>query len=189
MVEQGGAIRAHGVVAVYAIGRANGTPPARTSHRRRRKRRTAMDRPHRSGCGRCARSTGRGRRPAPARQLRATVRPRARQFIGICERSAAKPECISADTERACARAAASPGHTARSAKRSATYSQMASESHTVSSPPCRAVPVPTGDDVRMRCRVSACASATRCSRNGMSSALSRNQGAATRTNSSCWRW
>ena len=54
-----------------------------------------------------------------------------RIFIGMPPRSAWKPECISAQMERATCRARASEGQSCFSGKRSASVSQMASESHT----------------------------------------------------------
>jgi hypothetical protein len=56
-------------------------------------------------------------------------------FIGHCLRSGAKPACISLAIARAWARAAASAGHSAASGNVSATYSRMASDSHTVTAP------------------------------------------------------
>ncbi len=63
-----------------------------------------------------------------------TSRPVSAARSDHAERSAANPECISALTARATARAAASDGHAAPPA-RSLRYSQIASESHTVRSP------------------------------------------------------
>src|SRR5437016_13666058 len=63
----------------------------------------------------------------------AVRRLRARAFMGQSVRRLAKPECISADTERATARASRGCGQPLPVS--SATYSQMASESHRVSSP------------------------------------------------------
>lgn len=50
----------------------------------------------------------------------------------------AKPECISADTLRATARAAGSADHSPAAGNFSFTYSMIASESHTVSAPSFR---------------------------------------------------
>ena len=63
----------------------------------------------------------------------AVWRLRARAFMGHSDRRLVKPECISALTARATARAGAAAGHPLPVV--SATYSQMASESHTVRSP------------------------------------------------------
>ena len=56
-------------------------------------------------------------------------------FIGKWLRSAPKPECISAQTLRARARLLTSCGQSFLSGNRSATYSAMASVSHTARSP------------------------------------------------------
>jgi hypothetical protein len=58
-----------------------------------------------------------------------------RQFIGISLRSVANPECISALIARAWARCARSNGQPRIDGQRSAAYSQIASESHTVVAP------------------------------------------------------
>src|SRR5690349_6784075 len=55
-----------------------------------------------------------------------------RKFIHIALRRSMKPECISALTDRALARAALSRGHSALSGNVSARYSQIASESQIV---------------------------------------------------------
>ena len=52
-------------------------------------------------------------------------------FIGILPRMFWKPECISAQAERAKRRACGASGHRCLSGNISATVSQMASESHT----------------------------------------------------------
>ena len=54
-----------------------------------------------------------------------------------------KPECISAEIERACARRARSSGHSPASGNRSARYSMIASESQIVTSPSIRAGTLP----------------------------------------------
>ncbi len=61
-------------------------------------------------------------------------------------RRAPKPACISAHTERATARAEASSGQNPASGKRSARYSQIASESQTRRSPSCNTGTRPDGD-------------------------------------------
>src|SRR3990172_545305 len=53
----------------------------------------------------------------------------------MCFRRLVKPECISALTERATARASTSTGHSCAAGNSSAIYSQIASESHTPNSP------------------------------------------------------
>jgi len=63
----------------------------------------------------------------------AVCRLRARAFIGHRVRRLTKPECISAHTERATARASRACGQPLPLS--SATYSQMASESQTRSCP------------------------------------------------------
>ena len=65
--------------------------------------------------------------------------------IDRCVRSAAKPECISAATERARARRPTSAGHRLPPAYCSLTYSQMAIESHTASAPSIRQGTRPLG--------------------------------------------
>jgi len=61
---------------------------------------------------------------------------RSRMHIGISLRSAENPECISAQIERAHARATASAGHIP--GWRSARYSAIESESQTTVVPSCR---------------------------------------------------
>jgi len=91
-----------------------------------------------------------------------------RRFIGMCVRSAAKLECISALIERARARAVASRGQSPRSGNVSARYSSMASESHTVTVPSFSAGNLPVGECSRT-CRLeSGWYKAMRCSTNGM---------------------
>src|SRR3954453_537774 len=58
-----------------------------------------------------------------------------RRFIGKEPRSAAKPECISPDTERQWARALGSSGSMCAFGKVSFKYSARASVSHTTTSP------------------------------------------------------
>ena len=80
---------------------------------------------------------------ASSAAVTAVRRLRARAFIGHSERSVVNPECISALTARASARAARSCGQPLPLS--SATYSQMASESHTRTSPSCRTGTRPLG--------------------------------------------
>ena len=89
------------------------TPRARTSHRPRKTGPPGTDRRSRAGGGspakwpRCA-----AHRPRPARAGGPSgCAPR--KSIGQCSRKAWNPECISAETHLACARAAASLGHSA----------------------------------------------------------------------------
>ena len=77
-----------------------------------------------------------------------------RMFIGRCRRSAENPECISAESERASARAAGSRGQIARSGCVSATCSTMASESQITRSPSLSTGTLPAG----LWRRISACA-------------------------------
>jgi len=70
---------------------------------------------------------------AASAPVTAVRRLRARAFIGHSERSVVKPECISAHTERATARASRACGQPRP--LNSAMYSQIASESHTHSVP------------------------------------------------------
>ncbi|MNL03908.1 hypothetical protein D3C87_1244570 [compost metagenome] len=67
-------------------------------------------------------------------------------FIGSWLRTLAKPECISAQTERASARAAGSAGQRAFSGKRSARYSEIDRESQTVMSPSTSVGTLPAGE-------------------------------------------
>src|SRR5215475_15991671 len=69
-----------------------------------------------------------------------------RNFIGKFSRRAANPECISALTERAVARALASDGHSFRSGNSSLRYSQIASESQMTVSPSIRTGTRPEGE-------------------------------------------
>ena len=63
-------------------------------------------------------------------------RPSVRRFIGIDERSAEKPACISPEIERQWARAMRSPGYRPAFGLTSLRYSAIASVSHTVT-PSC----------------------------------------------------
>jgi hypothetical protein len=69
--------------------------------------------------------------------------------MGQAERKALKPECISAEIERAMARAARPRGHTGRSGRISAMYSMMASESQTATLPSTRAGTLPAAEYLR----------------------------------------
>ncbi len=69
-----------------------------------------------------------------------------RTFIGRWLRSAEKPECISALTARAMARAVPSAGQSFASGNISARYSQMARLSHTVRSLCFSAGTLPEGE-------------------------------------------
>ena len=64
-------------------------------------------------------------------------------------RKAAKPACISAETERASARAAASSGQSPAAGKVSARYSMIASESQTTRSPCLSTGTLPAGECAR----------------------------------------
>ena len=66
-------------------------------------------------------------------------------------RNAMKPECISADIERACARRAQSSGHSRLCGNFSARYSMIESESHTVMSPSISAGTLPAREKLRIR--------------------------------------
>jgi hypothetical protein len=78
------------------------------------------------------------------------VRPRAgfepRMFIGMWVRIAAKPACISAETARATARASRCRGQRRASGNTSATYSRIAIDSQTTSSPWRSAGTLPPGE-------------------------------------------
>ncbi len=78
-----------------------------------------------------------------------------RKFIGMSSRSAAKPACISAQTERAKARASRASGHSPASGKSSARYSTIARVSQTVRSPCSRTGTLPAGLTARSRARQS----------------------------------
>jgi hypothetical protein len=79
----------------------------------------------------------------------------ARMFIGMLLRRSAKLECISAEIDRAWARAAAEGGHSPASGFMSFRYSAMASESHTAR-PRCSS----TGSRPDGEClRIAACVS------------------------------
>ena len=88
----------------------------------------------------------------------ATVAPMpgkcARQFMGMSRRNSANPACISALTTRAMARAAPSSGHSLAAGKRSARYSQIASDSHRVASPSWSTGTLPAGEWARISGRV-----------------------------------
>ena len=91
-------------------------------------------------------------------------------FMHMCWRRWGKPECISAEIERARARSAASAGHSA--GLRSARYSRMASESQTCRSPSTRQGTLPAGE-YRSSSRLdSGRYSGMRSSRNSMPSAF-----------------
>src|SRR6188768_2400181 len=90
-------------------------------------------------------------------------------------RKAKKPECISALAHRAQARAVASAGQTP--AWRSARYSVMASESHTVVLPSTRQGTLPVGEKPRNASGLAAPPNGTRFSRNGMFSSRMSIQG------------
>ena len=67
-------------------------------------------------------------------------------FIGMAWRSALKPECISAHTDRARARSPGWAGQTPCSGKRSARYSTMARVSQMTSSPATSTGTRPAGE-------------------------------------------
>jgi hypothetical protein len=98
-------------------------------------------------------------------------------FIDMSRRSAPKPACISALTDRATERAAASAGHSCWSGKRSLTYSQIASESHTLMSPSCSAGTRPEGDQAASCAAESGRYSGMRTSSKGMPAWRSSSQG------------
>ena len=75
-----------------------------------------------------------------------TCRSFARTFMCMVLRSAPNPERISAAMLRARARRARSSGHAPRAAGSSATYSQIASESQTVTSPSISTGTCPDGE-------------------------------------------
>ena len=102
-------------------------------------------------------------------------------FMGQWLRRAVKPLCISAHTLRARARAFASAGHSCLSGQVSATYSAMASVSHTTRSPSTSTGTLAVGLTAPMVRLNSDCASKlskrTRTSSNAMPACLSSTQG------------
>jgi hypothetical protein len=103
---------------------------------------------------------------AAARQRRRRI------FIGIALRRSVKPECISALTERAIARATTSCGHRCFSWNCSARYSQMARLSQIVISPATSTGTRPAAENSRCWVAVSGWSSSTRTSWNGMPKAV-----------------
>jgi hypothetical protein len=93
---------------------------------------------------------------------------RASMLTGICPRRWPKPECISAQTERARARARASSGQTLSAGKRSARYSTIASVSQTAKSPSSSTGTRPAGDTFAISVRKASPNSGSTRSRNGM---------------------
>ncbi len=98
-------------------------------------------------------------------------------FIGRWSRSAAKPECISALTARATARAALSSGHSFAAGNVSARYSQIARLSHTVSSLCLSAGTLPEGEKRSTVLRVAASLSGITSSSNAAPVCLSASHG------------
>ena len=122
---------------------------------------------------------------APQSRARGGRRPRSRgsscrrgtravTSIDMSRRRLAKPECISALTERASARAARSSGHSFASGKSSATYSQIASESQTTSSPWCSAGTRATARAPRWSSRQPGVSNGSTRSRNAMPACRSK---------------
>ena len=105
----------------------------------------------------------------------------ASMFIGQRPRSALKPECISAQTLRARARALASRGQSWRSGNFSARYSAMARVSHTTNPSSTSTGTRPVGVTDRRLCLKVDCGSKeskrTLTSSNGMPACLSSTQG------------
>jgi hypothetical protein len=97
--------------------------------------------------------------------------------MGMCRRSSPKPECISALMERATRRAAMSAGHSCFSGYRSATVSQMASESHTGSSLIHSTGTLPVGDQGPTPATFPSSVNLSCTSANGMPACLSSTQG------------
>src|SRR6266436_9926619 len=98
-------------------------------------------------------------------------------FIEQSFRRFAKPECISAATDLARARCAASLGQSRFSGNFSCRYSEMASESQTVTFPSISAGTRPLGEYLRMLAAVSGMSRATTISSNGTPACLSTSQG------------
>ena len=71
-------------------------------------------------------------------------------FIGMLARSSTKPACISAEIERAWARAATAAGHRPASGLRSFRYSAIASDSHTARPRCASAGTLPDGECLRI---------------------------------------
>jgi hypothetical protein len=83
-------------------------------------------------------------------------------------RSAEKPACISAASERASARAGFCLGQIGRPGNDSARYSTIASDSQTTTSPSTSAGHLPVGENFRISACVSGRRSATTVSSKGM---------------------
>ncbi len=98
---------------------------------------------------------------------------RSRMHIVISLRSAEKPECISHAIDRAHARATGSDGH--MPGCRSARYSEIASESHTWTSPSCSAGTSAVGENARLS-GLNVPRSWTRTSRNGAPDSFTASQ-------------
>jgi hypothetical protein len=92
-------------------------------------------------------------------------------------RSAAKPECISAETERAFALNARSVGHSFAAGAISARYSQMASESQTRTAPSVSAGTRPDGECGAIFAFVSGSSSVILISWNGMFATFAASHG------------
>jgi hypothetical protein len=75
-----------------------------------------------------------------------TVESDSSQFMAIRLRIAVNPECISAQIDLACARAARSSGHSFFSQNFSATYSAIERLSHTTMSSSIKTGTWPTGE-------------------------------------------
>ena len=100
----------------------------------------------------------------------------ARMFIGMFSRRSTKLECISAEIERAWARAAAEGGHRPASGLRSFRYSAMASESQTARPRCSRTGTRPEGECFRIAACVSGLSSGTTISSNSMPAILAISQ-------------
>src|ERR1043166_8832965 len=91
-------------------------------------------------------------------------------------RRSEKPECISALTDRASARCAASAGHSCAEGNFSLRYSLIASESHTLTAPSIKQGTRPDGEYLRMFSAVSGMSSGTITSSNGAPASLRPSQ-------------
>ncbi|CFP58159.1 Uncharacterised protein [Bordetella pertussis] len=100
--------------------------------------------------------------------LRSMPGSRASIFMGMVWRKAPNPLCICAASDRARARARRSAGHSCASGWRSATYSQMASESQTAKSPSSNTGTRPAGVMACSRCVKASVSRPSFCSSNGM---------------------
>src|SRR5215472_12826930 len=97
-------------------------------------------------------------------------------FIGKAERRLRKPECISPETERQSARAAASLGSRPAPGNSSLRYSAMASVSHTLTDPLVSDGTRNEGDSSKSSARVDGSSWGATCSSKSRPAILHSNQ-------------